>query len=382
MAQGRRRPPRRRRRARRSASRRAGRSASAATSTGSGPASMPVLLRDRRHLERDGRLGVRAARVPLGAVAADLLAGGEHELDRVRRRPQPRGELEQPGDRRPCRRSRRRRRTRRRRPAAPAACGRRSARPASPGRTPASASARGVELRLDPCVAPAHAGLGLLALLVGLVGHVPRAEREHAGDGGVAAEHVDRPLAPDPREGAAELAHGELPLGRSTRFTSAPISSLCASTDRRGPGSRPSMRSTMLPGAVPGRAAVLGQAPQQVVVDRRLDPARRVQADEVGQRAEQPPRVSRRASRRPAYTGPRVHIRRAPCRYWKRMPFRPQVLPRPPGRRLPHRGSSWPAPAASAAAPRRCDRAALHRRRRPAPRLPPRRVPGPSRSPT
>ena len=84
------------------------------------------------------------------------------------------------------------------------------------------------------------------AWLVGLVGHVPRAEREHAGDRRVAADHVDRALAPDPGVGVAELAPASCPFS-FTRLTTPPISSLCASTDRSGPSSRPSMRSTTLP---------------------------------------------------------------------------------------------------------------------------------------
>src|SRR6185312_5483590 len=146
--------------------------------------------------------------------------------------------------------------------------------------------------------------------------------REDAGDRGVPAEHVDGPLAPDPRKRAAELVHRQVaaladPLHERTDLV------LVREHRPYRPGLSPFDPQHDVPGGVPGGTAELLEPAQQIVVDRALDAARRVQADELGEGAED--RLVRRVHRGhqptpgPGFTFPH------PCRYWRRMPSRPQV---------------------------------------------------------
>ncbi len=129
----------------------------------------------------------------------------------------------------------------------------------------------------------------------------------------VAAEHVHR--RPRPRSTGRSRRACSRPAARAsfTRFTSAADLVLVGEHRPQRPGAPALDAQHDVARAVLRRPAVLGQAPQQVGVHRRLDAARGVQADELRDRLKQRLagvfRGSVTCARRPAYTA-RVHIGR------------------------------------------------------------------------
>ena len=212
------------------------------------------------------RLGGRAAGVLLRALAADLLARGEHELDRVRGRssraasssilataPLSSSAYEATYS-----------------PSSPRRTGRLRARARDDpraGRDAGVVQRRGVELGLDPGVAPAHRPAPAGAS--GRTRRTRAARRTRARrHGGVAAEHVHRAPRPRSREASRRACSGQLAVLVHALDHRADLVLVGEQPTAAARRPRPAMRQDDVPGAVHARACRAGARRSQQVARR------------------------------------------------------------------------------------------------------------------